>query len=829
MSEDGAFYCEAVYQGYQGSKASYRRSDGLRPESGSIVLMVEDVKKLQLNVPGIEWRPVNGMEFDGGLDIRSWARFKSSQTTTADRPPAPEPKGQGLNLFGDLVLRQRQYPTGKLIEEMKYSNVYVDSTFIESTEDLANILEHQEGEITVALTDIRRYYADYGPFFGRINCRRKTGAWDRETIRENGKPWDFSDVVQFLFTQLVGSPAVDKESDLFVEIVDPPMGVEGQGEPAFEHLERLLERFGFKAQMQPDGNYAVNKVFSRRLGKLSIPTGVRKPARDAEEILAESSERLTANSTHRPPAMVGLGPRRVQRMTAPCVAVLQNPEDGLYYEIEVAAKKMGYSMEELNRQVFSTPELQFDDVPPRRGESLISDELHERRRAALRMAYRLYLPAFLFLDGGRGVDLDDPAIDEIPFLPMVACPWYKSQLKAIEKQHPAPKGGAKGDLEDFVLLPPVVRGHTTGDTLFPGFKECQEAFQAQLLELGESLRREQFLHAIYTRKAKGAAEDLLRSERVAFDTKSDAKLKEFGVQAGGPLDIGGDIRQAAAELGVVFPEAERIKATTESQTSLHLLKHFTELAKRQTKRILEHEKPLVDLERNFENFKKAYEDRRMIPARMTIGQQVLVDPVSVDTATGLIQSSAPLCRTTRPIFFDGDDQEVAADGAVTITFAHELKGSGPSSFTNYLFFADDGGDPDKVAEVKFGGCHRSSPIKAKVFPIESREYLEDNGNPMNWNACYSEAKAKATAQMALPRRAPGWTLELHGMRKAILDAGAIAIHHEWDGDVGRTYVVVNAPGAPLPWLPAGAAQKRPTNAADWRERWQRESGAGGGL
>ena len=93
---------------------------------------------------------------------------------------------------------------------------------------------------------------------------------------------------------------------------------------------------------------------------------------------------------------------------------------------------------------------------------------------------------------------------------------------------------------------------------------------------------------------------------------------------------------------------------------------------------------------------------------------------------------------------------------------------------------------------------------------------------MNYNACWSEAKGKAAQMCSGPAVVPGWKMELHGLRKCVLDAGIMSVQHEWDGDVGLTHVAVNAPGARMPLMAPNARPPRQVGAAQLRETLQRE-------
>jgi len=802
-------YCEAIYQGYKGVKCQYVRSDGLSPEGGFIDLHVEDFKPLKINVPGIAWRAVNGLEMDGMTDIRTWARSVRA-TITGDRPPAPEPKGKGVNQYGDLLLRTLEYPSGKLLKEIRYSHVYVNIGMGETTRGLANILDHKEGIIRIPFTDIRRYYANYGALFCRINCRRKNGEPDKETYQENGDPWPLSFVLEFLFAELPGSPAIHGSSELYQHEFKPPEGIEGQGEPVVQVIEKVLDQAGLKAQMQPNGNYAVTRRFSSRLTGHKIITDLAVGPEDVEGEL--HYETITETPTDRPSAVCVVGGRRVMRMTFPCVAALKD-RDGLWYEQSNLMDRWASSMDELNKSVFVSPEFQNQNVNTQGFSGDKGDKIRQLRREILRGAYKYYLPAFLFIEGvgdlptigarsgaTGGLDLDDPDFSIATFLPMLDAAWYESELKGEGASEIPRAKGNKGDLGPWSLVPPVVRGHAVEVGLYADMNACLKTYEALKASLKENEKFWQTQQAADLERAGTFGETLLQSEKVAKETVDDDLV-----------EIGKDVEIALRDVGLAMREGDRIKSTTESETAKAMLIAFSAGAKRWQAYIDDEKALLVKLEEKFKEFQKVYHERRVIPARGN-GPQT-IRRCSVDKRTGLITSGVPLCRVGTPFFFDGDAVEVAADGAVNITFGFEIKGSNIAAFTNFLFVADDGGDQDTVAQVKFAGCHRSSPIKAKVLKMESREYLQENGNPVNLDHCYQEAKGKASAALEMPRRVSGRVLEITGLRDAVLDAGTTKIEHEWDGAIGWTRVYVNAtPGT----------RRHDWGDSDYRENQQRD-------
>lgn len=816
------YRCEIVYQGYQCVAGSYRRGDGMQAEPGWVTIPLEDMGKMIIHPRSIPWRSVAGVEYDGGMDMRTWKNARSRMTVTmGERVPSPEPK-IGLNLSGDLVIRTYNDFTGALVWEMRYYDVYVDVGMEESTRGLASILEHKEGLVRVPLTDIRQYYAQSGPLFCRINCRRKNGTWDKDTLQADGEtPWQLGEVVEFLFSQLPGSPPITDVCDLRTGAWGAPQGIEGRGEPAVQHIDELLARHGLKPQMQRDGKFSINRISSNRIAEQTIATEPGKS--EAVKPGEIQYERLTSTPTKRASAVTFVGPRRVQRRTFQCTAVLQDPTTGKWHTLEKICKLWGYSLEKLNRMVFVSGPRQYADVPPSPTAVGAGDYtaagLHNIRREALKMAYRQYIPWFMVNDEG---DVIDPEKELIPFLPvMPETAWYKKELNAEQlRDYPKDKA-SRGDLDEIVMFPPVVRANLVGEKFFNSFKELEGEINGIInghLNTIEALRS---LSEAARLVGQDALKDLLQSEKVSEETIKDHT--KYGVLENGVvLKIGGDTTAASKELGTVMENNLRLAYSKESEAAKQAVILYADRQKGAERSIDEQALAVQEVQKLLANAKAAFEKNGRIHGRYNKGQGPTLAAKVADMESCLIQADVPLCMIDRPWFFNGDDVRVIADGAVTVTYGYEIKGSGAYAFTNYLFFADDGGDPKASAVPTFAGCHRSSPIKAEVVKMESREYLAEDGNPMNFTACWTEARGKAAEKCGGPAVIPGWTMELHGLRKCVLDAGIMSVQHEWDGDVGITHVAVNAPGARMPLMAPNVRPPRQTGAVEIRETMQRE-------
>lgn len=479
-----------VYQGYNGRAGEYRRSPGMSPETGWIDLAATDLKNIRIVGRDLPWRTVGGTEVNGGLDILTWSKMKSSATVTS-LPPLPAPQGGGLNPFGNLDLTTYD-ENGAKIRGMTYVDVYVGLSGIEEiTEGLDEIETHQVGNIRVPLTDVRYYMQRCSPLFCNINKRLKSGDWDATSTKDGAQtPWAIDEVLQFLFSLLPGSPNIVSWSELYQlkDDIDPPSDIIGRGEPAKEWIEKVLERAGLEPHLLPDNTWAIH-------GKYSTKFAYKEMAGPGGAVVAVPSggdpgfhyERKTSTQTGRPPAVIVHGGRRIKRGSFQMIPVLQDL-DGFIYPMEDVVNRWGYSMDQVNKQVFSRNDTRFRDVPPT-PESGGDGTLHEKRKKVLQNAYRMYAPAFMFTDP----DGDDSAVDTqtaaqpnaminpdrkfVAYLPIKDCAWYQSEFQAIRTSPPSKDTVGPGDKEDYVLSGPVAWGNRVASVLVQDPSLIDQYFQ----------------------------------------------------------------------------------------------------------------------------------------------------------------------------------------------------------------------------------------------------------------------------------------------------------------------------------------------------------------
>ncbi len=799
---------EATYQGYAGVEVQYRRSQGLGPEPGYIDLDMRDVKKLRVIPRDVPWRAINGSEVPGQLDIKTYFGLFSDQTVTA-QPELPRPQGGGLNPFGNLVLSTYNDLNGGLVSRVVYTDVYVAPGGLEEiTPGLAKIEGHDVGIVRVPLTDIRAWWGE-GALFCKINRRTKSGNWDRTSL-DGDVPWSLVKVLRFLASQLPGSPSVVSYSDVIARAgdFDPPTNVIGEGEPVREHLQLVLDHYGLTAGLLPTNNL----VISRKYSKKHAYKQVGGPGGAAENVPTGGQglhyERKTSAQTGRPAAVVVCGPRRVQRMTAAYVPVLQYV-DGRYYPLETVLGFMGYPRDFLDGSLLNRSDRRFSNVPPQPGDGN-NGRLHEKHREILATAYKVYAPAFLFpASGGTGSYLPDIEKDLFPFLPLMSAAWYTRELgagRALEIPADADKG--KGDQDDFVLVPPVVRGFRMGTDFFTDWSRIEQYFSAKISADQAGALEVQKLIESKKNRIQALADELSRADTVAGETVNPGDLasKWAAKNAAGSVAIDNDIARAARDGALSgFPGKDQVARKMYGtgwliEQEIEALQREITILEGPKSYLRQAEENLRTWRARFEQFKTVHAGRGGVAAKYNLPYDVIPHAYAhVDRATGILTSSVPLCQVNKPFFFDGDSVKVVGDGAVTVTFGYELKDANIGAFTAYLFSAQAAGE-DEPAKSVFAGVCRASPIKARAVPMNGRMYLLDEGTPVNFNACLAEAYGKAAEVLGVPASTTGYTYEVDGLRDYWLDAGISSVQHVWAtaSRPGMTYVAVNSPGARLP-------------------------------
>src|SRR3990167_2581272 len=538
----------ATYQGLPCQATQYSRSEGLSPETGWVDIDFEDLGKIDIEPRAIPWRGSSGLEWDGNLSIQAWAKMKSSMRASVTAPaPITAPSGGGLCQFGDLVLTTHQEGAGgegSEYSKIVYKDVQLEASGIEEMlEDLAEIKTHDRGRIRVPITDIRRWYADYGALTCSINIRTRAGKFDRNAINPPpadpratvaepapgasapGSPWTFIEVLEFFLSQLPGSPMLtswSRETLLSLGLA-PPEDIIGEGEPIVEHLGRLLERNGLSFQLQPDGSASVNPRMGARYQHGQVPVQRGEGARPTPATIEdESYERKTVYLSDRPPAVTVIGRRVVKRVTMCYVPVLQDV-DGKWYRMETLLTNWGYSPERLNDQIFNGQEKRFIDVPPS-ASAYDGGPLHKARREILKKAYRQYRPAFMFQGDGPVTEKD---FEHLPFLPIRDCALLASESSARKFYF---EGAAAPTGDDvFSLGGPSVSARGVTQAFFGNWDQVEDWFSSMQIELIRARSRISSAKATLTGTLQAYAETIKQaSARLEAAAGNEVKVVSNG-------------------------------------------------------------------------------------------------------------------------------------------------------------------------------------------------------------------------------------------------------------------------------------------------------------
>lgn len=820
---------EATYQGYPCKAVQYRRSPGLLPETGFVEIDMQFARKIDVRPRFIPWRGVNGFEFPGQTDPLTWSLTRGRATVTL--PAGVEAESPGFEYFGNLVLKSFNDQTGGLVDTITYRDVMLEQSGIEEvTRQLAEVKSHDRGTIRVPITDIRRWY-NHGAFFGAMNLKLKSGEIDSFSSKNGrGQAWTALEAFEYLFFQLPGSPIISSQSEVRKIKLANLGPLVGEGRPIVDVLQKLLNTYGLVAGMLPDGNYVVSLRNSSKFGPGQVPTAGGGVGAAPQE---EHYERRSVHVTDRPAAVIVYGPRRIRRVTLSYVPILQDA-DGRWYRVEDLVKLWGYSMDKVNKQAFVGHEKNFEDVPPPPTD-VGSALLHQRRKRSLRNVYRIYAPRILFEDPLSGstvsssrssLSIQDPDFKSLSFLPMMNAPWYESELKAIIDEEKIPRDNhERGDKEDFVLLPPMVRGYRTAEQLFTNFQEIKKYFKAKIETIKSHADRIQFFASYLKGRIADAAKEV---NNLAFaESVTDGRLSSRGKEnflnlTGQSLenatDIGRDVQKAAREVGVTIL---RLVDNVMSKEALAVKKRVLDYkkdAEAQQDRVAEIRKIQTQWEENFKDLEKSWKDRVGVMAvkhHLPWGR-IEDGTYTLDKETGILQTSEPLVVLDQPFFFDGDETEVIQDGAVVVTFGYELKEHNAKAYTNFLFVASDSG-PQQVANPVAAGVSRASAIKAVPIRMNGRLYTLDAGTPVNLGLVSGEARQKAAEALGVPRATVGHVYEFSGFRNFPLDAGVSSVQHVWDGNLARTHLAVNAPNARMPLGPGRLADRRGSTLADIAE------------
>ena len=833
---------DGTYQGYKIVAVRHQRSKGLAPDVGNYVIIdYADCKKLELVGREIPWRGANGYEFDSMLSILAWSEGMPGVSATT--PAAiPAPGDGGFNLFGDLLLKTTAETGGGAIgPPVVYKDVYVDPTGLEElTKGILKAPEHAHGLIKVPLTDVRVNYPNNGPAIFRINCKLKSGEWDTDTLKDGiSKTWSAKEAIEYLFAMLPGSPIVYGWSELSSVTFDPPSDLVGEGEPAVEHLQKLLDFYGLDAQLQPDNNYAVSKKYSKKttLGNAPVGGGAVTAAGHPTGIQIKSP-----HWSRRSPSFVAIGKRRIRQITQPYVPVLQDV-DGRWYLMEELVEKWGYSMEQVNRQILNDYGKKFRDVPPQPGGG--NGKLHARRVEILKKAYHCYAPFILFAGGKGGPGgkfgftfagagggpavslnvavaggLSDPDFQKIFCLPMKECPIYVSQLQQDGIGVSGDQFG--GDAGPYALTAPIARANRISQGFFKDFDAVEEYYAGMKDAVNEEIDTLTAVLSDMQDQIAAAGADL---QRVAIhlpnvSKASQAKYTAWTGQDGEVVSLDADVELALLEVGVVKTSILKKRMDTKAWGTISKIKRLVKAKAIVQANIVSCQGRENEWSDGFETLKLVYKKRGGLQLRMNVPYNPLEDGVAtIDKDTGILTSAEPLCVMGRPFIPEGEGARVIADGSVSVTFGYELKQNVAGDFTTLIFIPKKNGETE---ELKCVGACTSTPIKGQPVPFSGRLYEASLGTPMNLNQVVAEARQKIGESWRAPRVSDGYIAEYHGLQGWNLDGGVDRIVHEWDGSStgGITTIALNVPDSPT----LGPRPRKPnTDGADGRQSAERDN------
>lgn len=809
-----------TYQGLPLKSVQFRRSDGLNPEQGFATMDYSDAKNLKLNVDAVPWRGADGgPDFPGPMSIRAWHELKSKGSGTKAKPKA----STGLNLSGQLILKDE---SGEGIgDTVTIEGVYVDNAE-EISQDLANAQEHSDGEILIEFSDVRRFYPDHGALLGRINCRLRGGIYDPLTVKnpkakddrgvgsgknptitkQDDEAWPFRDVIEFLFSQLPGSPEVHLDG---LKDLPEPEEIDQVGTSIVNVIKALLDDYRLVAKMQPDGSYLIAKQAIKHLAPGEVAPSIGNKAKPKN--VAYETKSVTFR--HIPPVAMVLGRRRLRRMTCYFVPVFKDVDERIYRLSDIGKLWDGYSLDQVNRQVPLQPHKSFQDVPPalvRRQSQGAADaaralsnplavlgfsasqaaaaeeaaDLHFRRQEIMRnQAYQLYAPARLFDEDAakrnhNGVPfLEDRDQTPVNWLPMMEAPLYEKELKEIFPRSVPGRSGMGG----VVLTPPVVRGARTCQVFYT------DAFKATF-----HIRHRISSNVAWLNELAPAMTETLK-KTVAEISATELRTQE-SVKSGKDLDskIASSIWGAT---GIDFGINGRYAKVMEKLVHIEADKEAAEDEVRRVKILAESViSKIADLERDFLKIIGKFFTEGGIHLTGNLPHGVIPGGAyALDTTTGLLKFPDPVCVFMPPLVLNPETAIVAADGGVTVTFGHEVNRNEPTDFSSILFARDKGG------KVEMCGACRPSHVKPYVIHDPDLQILEDDlGNPMNFEHCANQARRKAEPLLSGEPAYEGYKAQYSGFVKCVLERSVDSVQYVWDGDQAHTTVAINAPKCDMP-------------------------------
>ena len=818
---------KGTYQEYPLLGVNFRRTEGLTPDTGSVILDYSLLDDILIEYEGIPWRPAHRSNIAVPISIIEWFTRVGTTISEGDffkEPVKPTPRKLGL--FGDLVLTTTEDGSDK--EPVQYNDIYVDGGLEEIIKGIVDIRDHDKGPIKIPVTDIRRFYATHGAVNARLNVKLENGDYDEYTVREGsgGKliPFQATEILRYLFRHLPGSPEILGDSELFKLKLKAPENIiirPARGE-LVSWIQRLLDKYRLIAKLTRANNYIVERRGSTFLEKDHIATPKFKGRKiEPETDHLNVDEIKTTTFTNRPWALQVFGEPPIRRRTLQFVPIFQDPTTKHYFWLEdiFSVWDGDYTFIQVLEQINVGHEKAFKDVKPGIDEN---PELHRARREALKTwAFKGYAPLSLILDTKlktkKGIGyLTDTSGAAVFFLPMTDVGIYQEELEEIISRIPQDDGIS--DKEDLEIRAPVVIGRGVGQDRFTNFDKVQEHFNGIRTALKNDQARANGF-AISLNKELGEVEkDYLRSQKSLNDFKASSPgflsrlgatvlvgLNELGIK----VASGRDYQERFTGFTTDDFEKGAILNQEAMEANRASIRDHKKLVERQIKQAAQDESranaALGVHDEHFRNMKKVYEKLEGLFFWMNLPTHIIPEgKYNLDLETGILKFSDPMYGMSQPFVEDRDSATAAIDGGIYVTFGYELKGNTTQDVTNVIFIPD----PDEEDGVLVAGVNRSTLSTAAVEYVQGmRMYQTDEGTPMNFAAVIEQA-SDAADELKGPTTVEGFVYPFSGIIPIELAGGTNMVTYTWlnaetkeDSTPATTTVHINAPRGKGPMGP----------------------------
>lgn len=785
----------ALYQKYPVLQMAFQRSDGLLADHGWLDLDFADVKKLQITPFRIHWRPQNDNPYPANISIEAFAQIFSHTTVTRGEKAPVEPPGDGgLMEFGNLEMQSfKEGASGSetSLAKVLFEDIYVDAEGLEEIlQNNAFARLHDRGPIRVPVTDIAKWYPGRSPIYSRINWRLKTGHFDPSSVQKNGDAWPAKVVYPYLFSQLVGSPAIDPDSPFWSASIDAPEQIPGDGTPAVEIIQRLLDVYNLQAGKLPNGDYCLK---GRLMGGLE-PGNVYSAVGTIDEIQDVYYERKGQTLGDVEPAVLVQGRTVIRRQALFYVPIFRDTNGKIYNLEEIGKVWAGYTIEKALEFIFTGHEKAGADIPPFEG------PLHfARKEIAQEWFFKGYAPALMFLkskagDGGLFgklysfltgaggvIGLTDRDFDRVDFLPMQETPLYESQLKGLIDSK-APLDSGKEDGGTLLIVDPVVMASCLTQDFFTGFDAVQKRFKAMADQQGKMIA---FLEAEIgqTRSKLQKPAEIEPPKLSIWDVKQHNTIFKAGSSITEFL-ANTFFKKGMDAIAKTAQNLMEVEAFANAQAIERLGKDL--LAAEKALKILKDE--AKEWAQNFGKLKKTYEKRGAIPCWTNVPPRPQFGGYSLDRETGILKFGKAIVTGRAPFYLDGDVMEGSGPGAVYVVFGREIRSNSILDWTTCLVAEKDG-----AAEVV--GVGVVSPVSPlKIDAPAMRLYEEDKGTRMNLAAVKEQARLKAASSFGDSITADAFSNQYDGFILAVLGGGCNAVQYELDDKgLAYTHVFINHP------------------------------------